>query len=136
MGYAKYLLWKTGLCPQWEPSVEDILYVAIKSHEVKCVVTPNGRKYYYVIPANKNVRYLYDLVRTFGANGVVLRPHKSYKYDSIVFRVPVRGQHFMRDVVRVNQDASNFGRVLAEHGVDVSNVNIQDMIRRIKQKHK
>ena len=46
----------------------------------------------------------------------------------------MRGQHFMRDVMRVSQDADNFKRVLAERGIDAGNVNIRDMIDHIKQK--
>lgn len=72
----------------------------------------------------------------FRANGIILRPHRSHNYNSIVFRVPAHGKHFMRDVMRVSQDADNFQRVLAERGIDAGNVNIRDMIDRIKQKRR
>lgn len=136
MVYAKYLLWKTGVFPKWEPRVDDVLYAAIKAHEVKFVVTPHKHGYYYVIPANYNIEYLYNLVRVFRANGIILRPHRSHNYNSIVFRVPAHGQSFIRDVVRVSHDADNFKQVLTERGINPDNVNIRDMIDRIKQKRR
>lgn len=136
MVYMKYILSKTGLFPKWEPKIEDVLYAATKAHEVKYVITPRRHGFYYVIPANYDIRYLYDLTRVFRANGIILRPHRSHNYNSVVFRVPAHGKHFMRDVMRVSQDADNFQRVLAERGIDAGNVNIRDMIDRIKQKRR
>ncbi|MBO4700999.1 MAG: hypothetical protein J5620_04620 [Alphaproteobacteria bacterium] len=120
MVYMKYLLSKTGRHPEWQPGIEDVLRAATMAHEVKDVVTPHKRGYYYVIPTSYNIRYLYDLTRVFRANGVILRPHKSHKYQSVVFRVPKRGQQFMKDVIRVNQDIDNFQTILAEHNLKMS----------------
>jgi len=134
MVYAKYLLWKTGLFPKWEPAIEDVLEAAIKAHDVKCIVTPNRRRYYYVIPDKYNVRYLRDLTRVFRRNGVILRPHKSWNYSSVVFRVPARDQQFMRDVMRVNKDTNSFQCILIERGIATSNTDIDEMLKRIRQK--
>ncbi len=115
MIYAKYLLSKTGLFPKWEPQAADVLRAAFRAHAVKDVVTSRGRKYYYVIPMDTNVRHMYDMARIFRANGVFLRPCRGTDGASVAFRVPNRGQEFMRDVMRVNENANNFQSVLAAY---------------------
>lgn len=119
MVYMKYLLSKTGLFPKWEPQISDVLRAAFQSHEIKNVVTPRGKYYYYVIPMNSNLRHMYELARVFRANGVILLPHKSRKYDTVVFRVRNHGQPFMRDAMRVNMDAGNFQKILAERNLEM-----------------
>ena len=134
MSYMKYILSKTGRFPQWKPRVEDVLDAATRAHEVKNIVTPSRNWYYYVIPASYNVRYLYDLVRVFSANGIILRPHKSHNYGSIIFRVPNRGQKFMRDVTRVSQDVDNFKRVLAERNIDMSPSDFARLLTKMRSR--
>lgn len=115
MIYAKYLLSKTGLFPKWEPQVSDVLRAAFCAYAVKDVITSRGRRYYYVIPMNTNVQHMYDMARIFRANGVILRPCRGMDGVSVAFRVPNRGQEFMRDVMRVNENANNFQSVLAAY---------------------
>lgn len=136
MVYAKYVLWKMGLAPQWEPKIEDVLYAATRAHDVKKIVTPNRHWYYYVIPARYDIRYLYDLTRVFRANGVILRPHKSRNYNSIIFRVPNRHQQFMHDVARVNKEVDAFGNVLAEHNIEMSKADIAKLLLKTRHKDK
>lgn len=119
MVYMKYLLSKTGMFPKWEPQVSDVLRAAFQAHEIKNVITPSGKSYYYVIPADSNFRHVYELVRVFRANGIILMPHRSRKYNSIVFRVHNRGQRFMYDAMRVNLNAGSFQDVLAERKLEM-----------------
>lgn len=120
MVYMKYVLSKTGWFPKWERGVEDVLSAASMVFDVKPVITPRGRYYYYVIPNDHGIRYVHNMLRLFRANGVILRPHRSRKYSSVVFRVPIRGQQFMHDVKRVNEDVDNFQTVLKERNIDIS----------------
>lgn len=114
MAGIKYLLSKTGLFPKWEPQAADVLRAAFRAHEVKIVVKSHGRRYYYVIPFDYNVEHIREMVGVFSSNGVWLRPCISPDDGEIVFRVRDRGQEFMRDVMRVNENANNFQTVLAE----------------------
>lgn len=116
MVYMKYLLSKTGWFPKWEPEISDVLKAASMIYEVKNIVTPNKNRYYYVIPNNYSIRHMWDMLRVFRANGVILRPHRSRKYRELLFRVPNHGQQFMQDVMRVSQDVNNVQKVLSEHG--------------------
>ena len=126
MIYAKYLLSKTGLFPKWEPQVSDVLRAAFRAYEVKDVTTSRGRRYYYVIPMDNNLGHMYDMVCVFRANGVILRPCRGEGGGTVAFRVPNRGQEFMRDVLRVNQNANNFQKVLAERqNKAIKNTNLQ-----------
>lgn len=120
MAYMKYLLSRTGLFPKMEPGIEDVLKAATIAHEVK-YVTRNGRGYYYVIPASKNLAHLRELMQLFSSNGVILRPHKSEHYDCLVLVVPYRGQKFMHDVAMVNRDEKNFQDVLEEYNQTKAN---------------
>lgn len=131
MVYMKYLLSKTGWFPKWERDVSDVLTAAVNSFDVKNIVTSRGWKYYYIIPKSYKTRYLYDLSRVFRANGVLLRPHKSHNYNSVVFRVPNHGQPFMRDVMRVNKDKNKFKQIAGEHGVMLSDADLLNMISRV-----
>lgn len=115
MIYAKYLLSKTGLFPKWKPQAADVLSAAFRADKIQDVTTSGGRKYYYVMPMDTNVRHVYDMVCLFRANGIILRPCQALDGQSVVFRVPNRGQQFMHDVMRVNQNANNFQTVLAEY---------------------
>ena len=114
MGYMKYLLYKTGWFPKCEPNVSDVLEVAIAVHEIKEVVTPNGRAYFYVFPASQDVTYLKNLMRLFRSNGVVLLPHRSRHYEGWVLRVPNHKQKFMLNVMRVNNDRADFQKLLLQ----------------------
>ena len=96
------------------------------SHRVDIVITMLYQKSTICV-------ILYDLTRVFRANGIILFPHKSYKYSSVVFRVSANGQDFMRDVVRVNKDTDAFQNVLAEHGVKASIKDVRDLVNLIKQ---
>ncbi len=123
MVYMKYVLSKTGWFPKWERGVEDVLSAASMVFDVKNVVTPSDRHFYYVILSDKSFRNIHDVLRLFRANGVILRPHRSHKYSGVVFRVPNHGQKFMRDVMRVNQDIDNFQTVLKERNIEMSAEN-------------
>lgn len=134
MVYMKYLLGKTGWFPKLEPNVEDVLIASDMVYAVKNVVTPHKGRYYYVIPTNYRIRYLYDLLRIFRANGVWLQPHKSKNYHARVFRVRDKGQIFMRDVMRVCQDYDNFQKVLAERNVQMPSQSFQDLLKKLEQR--
>lgn len=108
----KYILSKTGLFPQWQPQVSDVLEVALDAHEIKRVTTPRGAKYFYVIPAISNREINAKLVRTFRANGIILRRHHSEHYNTDVYRVRDRGQQFMCDAVAVSHHAGNFQKIM------------------------
>lgn len=123
MVYMKYVLSKTGWFPKWERGVEDVLSAASMVFDVKNVVTPSDRHFYYVILSDKSFRNIHNVLRLFRANGVILRPHRSHKYSGVVFRVPNYGQQFMRDVMRVNQDIDNFQTVLKERNIEMSAEN-------------
>ena len=133
MVYMKYILSKTGLFPQWEPKIEDVLYAAGQVHDIKTIITPYGDGYYYIIPLCHDNSYLRNLLRLFRANGIFLRPHKSHKYNSWVFRVPNHGQTFVRDVARVNKDAEKFKDVLVERGIDMPRESVIKMVEKLKQ---
>lgn len=132
MVYMKYILSKTGWFPKWERGIEDVLNAASMVYDVKDVVTPRRNRYYYVIPNDYNIRHMWDMLRVFRANGVILRPHRSGNYNSLVFRVPNHGQRFMRDVMRVSQDADNFQKVLSEHKIDVPDNKTLKMFQKFK----
>ena len=112
MIFVKYVLSKTGLFPQWEPQVSDILEVALNSHVVKRVHTPRGVKYFYIIPAMPNSATTSSIVRKCRANGVILHSHYSKHYDTRVFRVRDRNQQFLRDVAEVNHNAATFQEIM------------------------
>ena len=115
----KYLLYKTGKFPRYEPNVSDVLDAANAVHEVKDIKTPNGRNYFYVIPLNMNLRNLGDMLRIFRANGIILLPHHNGKYDGWVFRVPNRNQQFMQDVMRVNNNHDEFkNNILPRYAIE------------------
>ncbi len=134
MVYMKYLLGKTGWFPKLEPKVEDVLIASDMVYAVKNVVTPHKGHYYYVIPANYKIRYLYELLRIFRANGVWLKPHKSKNYNARVFRVRDKGQIFMHDVMRVCQDVDNFQKVLAEHDIQTPSQSLSDLLNKLEQR--
>ena len=114
MRYMKYLLYKTGHFPKYEPDVADVLRAAICVHEIKAVVTPKGRHYFYVLPARQDWAYLSEVMRIFRSNGIILLPHKSRHYEGLVLRVPNRNQQFMLDVTRVNKDSDEFQKMLLQ----------------------
>ncbi|MBQ6736758.1 MAG: hypothetical protein IJQ90_04740 [Alphaproteobacteria bacterium] len=125
MVYMKYLLGKTGLFPKYKPQACDVLSAAFRACDVKDVVNSHGRRFYYVTPMNYNIRHMYDMVRVFRANGVFLRPCRDNENGgSIMFRVPNRGQRFMRDVMRVNENAGNFQSVLAEYNARAAETTV------------
>lgn len=134
MVYMKYLLGKTGWFPKLEPNVEDVLIASDMVYAVKNVVTPNKSHYYYVIPANYEIKYLYNLLRIFRANGVWLKPHKSKNYNARVFRVRDKGQIFMRDVARVYQNIDNFQKVLSEHDIQTPSQSLSDLLNKLEQR--
>lgn len=115
MIYMKYLLAKTGMFPKWEPQVSDVLCAAFRAHEIKLVTNKHGREYYYVMPMTHNTQQAYEMVRMFRANGVILRPCHDKENNRFVFRVRNRGQRFMHNVMRVNENANNFQDVMAEY---------------------
>ena len=114
MGYMKYLLYKTGWFPKYEPAVSDVLDAAVKVHAVKTVVTPKGRHYFYVFPMRKDWTYVADLMRLFRSNGVILRPHRSLHYRGLVLRVPNRDQEFMNNVMNVSNDTDEFQKLVLQ----------------------
>ncbi|MBQ6736757.1 MAG: hypothetical protein IJQ90_04735 [Alphaproteobacteria bacterium] len=132
MVYMKYLLGQTGLFPKWEPKVEDVLYAASCVRDVKHIVTPRRNHYYYVRPNAYDIRSVYSMLPVFRANGVILRPHRSHNYHSIVFRVPNRGQRFMHDVMRVTSDSENFHKVLQERGIENPSENLLRAFEKLK----
>ena len=115
MIYMKYLLAKTGMFPKWTPQVSDVLCAAFRAHEVKLVTTKHGREYYYIMPMTHNTQQAYEMVRMFRANGVILHPRWDGENKRFVFRVRNRGQRFMHNVMRVNENANNFQDVMAEY---------------------
>lgn len=118
MYYTKYWLSKTGMFPKWEPRVSDVLCAAFRAYDIRRITTPRGHKYYCVIPDSCNFKDIYGMLVLFRANGVILMPKmpkKSNFVRSPVFWVRDRGQRFMHDVMRVNQNANNFQTVLSEH---------------------
>lgn len=121
MVFIKYILSKTGLFPKWEPQVSDVLEVALDSCEVKCVKTPRGVKYFYVIPAFINSEVSAKILRKCRANGVFLRPHYSEHYNMTVYRVRDRGQQFMRDVVDVYCHAGKFQDIMQRRETERAN---------------
>ena len=118
MVYMKYLLGKTGLFPKCEPQVSDVLRAAFQAHEIRKTRNARGKKYFCVIPATYNFKEIYGMVRVFRANGVFLIPRvpkKNNRNQSVVFWVRDRGQQFMQDALRVNQNANNFQKVLPHY---------------------
>jgi len=113
MVFVKYLLGKTGLFPKCLPQVNDVLEAALDSYEISRVKTPRGVRYFYVVPTFPDNREMVaKLLRTFRANGVILHAHFSKHYNMRVYRVRDRGQQFMRDVIKVNQDAGQFQNIM------------------------
>lgn len=133
MVYIKYLLGKTGWFPKLEPKVEDVLIASDMVYAVKNVVTPHKVHYYYVVPAKYDIKYLYELLRIFRANGVWLKPHRSKHYNARVFRVRNKKQMFMYDVIRVCQDMDNVQTVLAEHDIQTPSQSLLDLLNKLEQ---
>lgn len=115
MGLAKYFLAKTGWFPKWEPCADDVLNAANLVFEIKNVHNSRGKWFYYIIPSSTDPQHLVKITRLFRANGVILRPHRSKNYKSLVLRVPDHEQKFMQDVMAVHQDSRKFQDVLAEY---------------------
>ncbi|MBO4480190.1 MAG: hypothetical protein J5742_01010 [Alphaproteobacteria bacterium] len=111
MDFIKYTLSKTGWFPKWEPQITDVMDAAnlvFEVHQVK------GR-YYYIIPSVLNRQGLLKLMRIFRSNGILLRPHHSRNFSCFVFRVPLRNQQFIRNVMLVKDNQDNFQKLLAEY---------------------
>ena len=115
MSYVKYLLGKTGLFPKCEPQIYDVLKAAFQAYEIRKTQTARGHKYFCVIPGTYRLDDINKMVQLFRANGVFLVPKKPKKTNNcktIVFWVRDRGQPFMQDTFRVNQNANNFQQVM------------------------
>lgn len=108
MGYAKYVLSKTGWFPRLEPNAADALEAAGRVFEIN--THKNG--YYYIVPSRDNWSYLCNLADIFASNGVILRPHKSRHYGCVVFRVPANGQQFIKDVRRLMEKPNDHDEYL------------------------
>ena len=114
MVFVKYVLSKTGLFPQWQPQVSDILEVVLDAYEIKRIRTPRGGHYFYVIPAFSNNLVNAKMLRKFRANGIILRPHYSRNYNMLVYRVRDKNQQFMLDATEVSRDASKFQEIMEQ----------------------
>ncbi len=114
MGYMKYLLYKTGHFPKYEPAVSDVLEAAIKTYRLEKVIVSNGRHYFYVFPMHRDWTHLSELMRIFRSNGVFLLPHKSRHYAEWVLRVPNHNQEFMKNVMNVSNNKDEFQKLLLQ----------------------
>ena len=118
MAYVKYLLGKTGLFPKYRPQVYDVLKAAFRACEIRKTVNSRGKKYYCIMPTTCDFKELYEMVILFRENGVFIKPKRTKENNrnqSMVFWVRDRGQQFMHDVFRVNQDAGNFQDVVQRY---------------------
>ncbi|MBO7509133.1 MAG: hypothetical protein J6T57_02570 [Alphaproteobacteria bacterium] len=108
MGYIKYCLYETGLFPRLEPQISDVLDAALWVDWVKEDMTSHGRSYYYVMPTKSTIRSYVNIAWVFRENGVLLRLYRSKQYGGVVFRVPNRGQDFIKNVKAVNENVDVF----------------------------
>lgn len=118
MAYVKYLLGKTGLFPKYRPQVYDVLKAAFRACEIRKTVNSRGKKYYCIMPATCDFKELYEMMILFRENGVFIKPKRTKKNNrnqSMVFWVRDRGQQFMQDAFRVNQNAGNFQDVVQRY---------------------
>lgn len=114
----KYLLGKTGLFPRWEPESADVLKAAFRAYEIRKFCNSRGKKYFCIIPGDRDATNIYHMAHVFRKNGVFLIPKfpkETNRIETVVFWVRDRGQQFMRDAIRVNQNANNFQQVLARY---------------------
>lgn len=111
MVFMKYLLSRTGLFPQYEPDVSDVLTVANKVRRVKRLRNDLGGRYWYVFPKNRKRHNIKDMVRLFRANGVLLHSHYSETYNEWVWITRDWNQQFMSDVKKVVSDETSFEKI-------------------------
>ncbi len=133
MGYAKYVLSKTGWFPKLEPNTGDVLDAACKVFEIN--THKNG--YYYIVPSRSNLSYLRVLADLFASNGVILRPHKSKHYGCFVFCVPANGQQFIKDVRRLMKkpnDREEYQKFCEEYAKRKRSVLFPQLVNRIKRR--
>jgi len=115
----KYLLSKTGLFPKWEPDVYDVLKAAFMAYEIRKTRNARGKKYFCIIPSDRDMKEIYRMAHVFRRNGVFLipkLPKETNRTQTLVFWVRDRGQQFMCDATRVNQNANNFQQILQRYG--------------------
>ena len=75
---------------------------------VKNVIDDEEKHYFYVVPWRGKKADLIALWFLFRRNGVILTPHKSGYYNSIVLRCRDKRQKFMRDVCEINRNPSAY----------------------------
>jgi len=114
----KYLLGKTGLFPRWEPESADVLKAAFRSYQIRKFRNSRGKKYFCIIPGDRDAKNIYHMAHVFRKNGVFLIPKfpkETNRIETVVFWVRDRGQQFMHDACLVNQNANNFQQVLKRY---------------------
>lgn len=82
---------------------------------VRGIVDADDNHYFYVVPWANKKSDLIALWFLFRRNGVILTPHKSGFYNSIVLRCRNKNQKFMRDVCEINRNPNMYKEWLRQY---------------------